>query len=82
MEMIFSIFAVYRMRGRRCVIGGVSHRERYIAQRSMIPKGNLVEVRFDVFEQNGYTEMERIYKRLRCLGGMMLRGQSLTTLNR
>ena len=48
----------------RVIEWGKAIYDRYIAQRSMIPEGNLVEVRFDVFEQNGYTEMERIYKEL------------------
>ena len=48
----------------RVIEWGKAIYERYIAQRSMIPEGNLVEVRFDIFEQNGYAEMERIYKEL------------------
>lgn len=36
----------------------------YLKDRSMIPPGNLIEIRFEEFERNSIAELERIYKLL------------------
>lgn len=67
-------FISMRQEEDRVIEWGKAIYERYIAQRSMIPEGNLVEVRFDVFEQNGYAEMERIYDELNLPGWQNAKG--------
>lgn len=42
--------------------------DRYLEERGLIPPGNLVEIRFEVFEESPLDELERIYAEL-CLPG-------------
>ena len=41
---------------------------KYLAEKDLIPKGNLSEIRFEDFEANPLAEVRRIYEELRLPG--------------